>query len=245
MNPDDLDLDAITAALVANPALLARVAGAVQRQLKGDMNRSRIEPGVVTAMRNRENGFPALSVLVDGDDIDNVTPINPISYKHPSDLVPGERVMVLFDPPNAPYYIGSITDRGGTGYARPYSTRVVAASDSIATDWRNADYVCDGTDDDEEIQAAIDSVGTAGRVLLLEGTYTIGTDAIRVGDGAILAGLGREAVLLSTEGTGAVITLDGGVVEDLSIFAGQASVVFAVESSGAVRRVDATTTENA
>ncbi|MBD3261938.1 MAG: hypothetical protein GF334_09790 [Candidatus Altiarchaeales archaeon] len=47
--------------------------------------------------------------------------------------------------------------------------RVVAASDSYS---QNADYVCDGTNDEVEIQQALDDVGN-GAVMLLDGTFTI------------------------------------------------------------------------
>ena len=53
------------------------------------------------------------------------------------------------------------------------ATFVVAASNSLHQGY--ADYVCDGTDDQVEIQAAIDAAYTAGggKVALLDGTYTI------------------------------------------------------------------------
>ncbi|MBI3946161.1 MAG: right-handed parallel beta-helix repeat-containing protein [Armatimonadetes bacterium] len=58
--------------------------------------------------------------------------------------------------------------RGGAAGA----TFVVAASDSRQKG--RADYVCDGTGDQEQIQAAIDALPPAGgSVLLLEGTYDI------------------------------------------------------------------------
>ncbi|RLC39843.1 MAG: hypothetical protein DRH33_01795, partial [Candidatus Nealsonbacteria bacterium] len=52
-------------------------------------------------------------------------------------------------------------------------TIIVAASDSTSTS--RADYVCDGTDDQVEINNAINSLppGIGGTVLLLEGTYYI------------------------------------------------------------------------
>jgi hypothetical protein len=51
----------------------------------------------------------------------------------------------------------------------------VAASDSAAAAKAQAAYVCDGTDDHVEIQAAIDAFGTLGGVVrLAPGNYTIG-----------------------------------------------------------------------
>jgi len=56
------------------------------------------------------------------------------------------------------------------------ATLVVAANDSPAKSKAGADYVCDGTADDVEIQAAIDALsGNAGSIMLLEGTFNIST----------------------------------------------------------------------
>lgn len=51
----------------------------------------------------------------------------------------------------------------------------VAASDSSATDKAGATYVCDGTSDQIELQAAIDAVATtgAGTIMLLPGTFNL------------------------------------------------------------------------
>lgn len=53
----------------------------------------------------------------------------------------------------------------------------VAATDTPAAQKANADYVCDGTADDVQIQAAIDAVAQnpsgGGEVVLLQGTYSI------------------------------------------------------------------------
>ena len=63
----------------------------------------------------------------------------------------------------------------GVGQLEPRSsaaTLVVAASDSTAKDKTNADYVCDGTDDHVQIQAALDALpAQGGSVLLLAGNY--------------------------------------------------------------------------
>jgi len=71
---------------------------------------------------------------------------------------------------------------------RPASI-VVAASDS--RDKSKADYVCDGTNDQIEIQNAIDKVSSAGGgdILLLDGTFNISSD-ITIKDGVRLIGHG-------------------------------------------------------
>ena len=47
------------------------------------------------------------------------------------------------------------------------ATLVVAASDASALSKAQADYTCDGTDDQVEIQAAIDAAGQYGTILCL------------------------------------------------------------------------------
>jgi len=56
------------------------------------------------------------------------------------------------------------------------ATLIVAASNASARSKRGADYVCDGTDDHVQIQAAIDAVNTlgGGMVYLTEGTFVVG-----------------------------------------------------------------------
>ena len=56
---------------------------------------------------------------------------------------------------------------GGSG-PKTVAGRIVAASNSV--DKPKADYICDGTNDQAEIQQAIDALGTVGgAVYLLEG----------------------------------------------------------------------------
>jgi len=61
---------------------------------------------------------------------------------------------------------------------RRTATFVIAASDS--QNKRDADYHCDGTADDVQIQAAIDALPAGGgKVFLLEGTYALTVNAWR------------------------------------------------------------------
>ena len=73
------------------------------------------------------------------------------------------------------------------------ATIVVAASDSETP---SADYVCDGTADEVEIQAALDDLPAGGgKVLLLEGTYNI-ADTIRFPAGSVwLVGCGPSTII--------------------------------------------------
>jgi len=74
------------------------------------------------------------------------------------------------------------------------ATIVVAASDSVDTS--SADYVCDGTADDVQIQAALSAVpATGGRVLLLEGTYNISAQMTIASSGTTISGQGAGTIL--------------------------------------------------
>ena len=71
------------------------------------------------------------------------------------------------------------------------ATIVVAASNS--RDTTRADYVCDGTDDQVEINAAINQVGWAkGSVVLLEGDYYV-TDSINLVSFVSIRGQGQRS----------------------------------------------------
>ncbi|MCG2713046.1 MAG: right-handed parallel beta-helix repeat-containing protein [Candidatus Omnitrophica bacterium] len=87
---------------------------------------------------------------------------------------PAEGQIYYDDALNRPsYYDGSAWQTFGTaGQDKTIASKIVAASNSLDT--TRADYVGDGTDDQVEIQQAIDDLGTtAGAVYLLEGTYNI------------------------------------------------------------------------
>jgi hypothetical protein len=63
------------------------------------------------------------------------------------------------------------------------ATLVVAASNAPAVTKAAADYVCDGTADEAEINSAIDALGTVGgTVLLSEGTFTVAAAGSVTGD---------------------------------------------------------------
>jgi len=105
---------------------------------------------------------------------------------------------------------------------------VVAASDSVRP--KRADYICDGTDDETQINLAIEAVKTKlGVVLLLAGRYDIETATILLREGVILQGEGSSATVIQapdghslSSGTG-LITLDtdsiwtGGGIKELRL----------------------------
>lgn len=82
------------------------------------------------------------------------------------------------------------------------ATLVVAANDSLAKSKAQADYVCDGTADDVQIQAGIDALPVGGgKVLLSEGNYTINENdgngyCIAILSNVTLAGQGHSALKL-------------------------------------------------
>lgn len=68
---------------------------------------------------------------------------------------------------------------------------VVAASDAPAGIKTNADYVCDGTNDEVEINAAIASLPTkGGKVTLSEGTFNIASSILIQNDNVTIIGAG-------------------------------------------------------
>lgn len=133
-------------------------------------------------------------------------------------FTPGDRVMIAWDRPHAAYILYPLQ---GIPSGRPYSTFVVAGLESYAPGHLEADYVCDGIADDVELTAAFARVtaeGVPGRVLLLEGTYTMATDTLTIPAGVTLAGLGRDVVTLYFTGSGVALDMQGGTVEDLTVF---------------------------
>lgn len=70
---------------------------------------------------------------------------------------------------------------------------IVAASDAPATIKKRADYVCDGTNDEVEIQAAL----ALGNVQLTEGTFNISTTGITMANNRILQGVGDATKLVA------------------------------------------------
>jgi hypothetical protein len=81
-----------------------------------------------------------------------------------------------------PFPIQAGDDSDGLQVSRT-STLVVAASDSSVLSRAQADYICDGTADDVEIQAAWNALGAGwfGKIVCLEGTYNISSPIILTG----------------------------------------------------------------
>ena len=98
------------------------------------------------------------------------------------------------------------------------ATLVVAASDSLDRSKAQADYVCSGTNDEVQIQAAIDAVAASpgrGSVVLSEGTFNISSTII-MKSYVSLFGSGLMATILSAT-SGTLLGDDGVQVSGIEI----------------------------
>ena len=79
------------------------------------------------------------------------------------------------------------------------ATLFVAAQDSSVRGRAGADFVCDGEDDQVEIQQAINEIPeNGGSVVLLEGEFVI-TDTINIGSNVTLKGQGKSTIIKGRE----------------------------------------------
>ena len=96
-------------------------------------------------------------------------------------------------------------------------TLVVAASNSSVLSKDSADFICDGTADDVQIQAAITylaaggTYGLGGTVVLTEGTFNIATN-ILVKSNVHLKGQGPATILLNNGTPDQLISIATGVI---------------------------------
>lgn len=92
---------------------------------------------------------------------------------------------------------------GGAGGPRTVGTRIVAANNSL--DKSRADYICDGTNDQEQINQAINDLpASGGAVYLLEGTYNISSSLLA---GETIPGVVLDKSNTSLIGTGEMTVL--------------------------------------
>lgn len=89
------------------------------------------------------------------------------------------------------------------------ATVVVAAANSL--NQAAANYVCDGTNDEVEIQAALDALpATGGEVLLLDGTYYV-EESIVLDSYQTLRGQGRNTIITTNTNNLSILTATGTV----------------------------------
>lgn len=87
--------------------------------------------------------------------------------------------------------------------------RVVAASNSSRQEKKTADYVCDGLDDQVQINAAIDALSTdGGQIRLLGGTFSIGAPVSFTRSKVNLSGQGASTILARAADNIHVIRVD-------------------------------------
>jgi hypothetical protein len=131
---------------------------------------------------------------------------------------------------NATYVNGILTSNGArdlristttiwTGSGRT-STVTIASSNSSDSNKKSADYVCTGINDEVIIQRALynlNTSGTGGKVILLEGTYNINA-TIYVYSNTILEGQGNSTILKVINGaTGVIYVLSNSQTTDSNI----------------------------
>lgn len=93
-------------------------------------------------------------------------------------------------------------------------TFMIAANDATARIKAKADYICDGTGDNVQIQAAIDALPpNGGRIVLSEGVFNI-SDTITVSQGTTIEGMGEQStsIELPDDPDFDAINLTGGVM---------------------------------
>jgi hypothetical protein len=75
---------------------------------------------------------------------------------------------------------------------------LVAAADAPTISKEAADYICDGTDDNIQIQAALDALPAVGGIVYLSpGTFTKGNIAINIAAGKQLKGSSRSGTIVA------------------------------------------------
>ncbi|BBL67622.1 hypothetical protein MchiMG62_08030 [Methanoculleus chikugoensis] len=114
-------------------------------------------------------------------------------------------------------FIGALSPVSAAESASP-ATLTVAASDSTELSKNQADYVCDGVDDQAEIQAALAALPEGGNVVLSDGTFNC-AGVIAPPAGTTLSGQGPDATNLVFTSDGRIsvdkeyVTLDGFHIE--------------------------------
>lgn len=106
------------------------------------------------------------------------------------------------------------------------ATFVVAANDSSALSKQQADYVCDGTADDVQIQAALDAIASHGngKLVQLEGTYIWAAAVTYSASNLEWVGIGTVINDCSAiAGTGGALKIEGVITGTNSALTGDAA----------------------
>ena len=106
-------------------------------------------------------------------------------------------------------------DYTGADYEFPTgrgATYVVAASNASAASLAQADYVCDGTNDEVELQAANDAAA-GGTVQVMDGTYNIQTSDLMIDNCTMVGqGVAKDSWFTTTKGTVFSLSQDVGII---------------------------------
>lgn len=137
------------------------------------------------------------------------------------------------------------TASGGKRYAN-----VVVGTSTSGWTANDCDYLCDGTNDNVEIQAAINACNGTGTVLILSGTYNISSTVTRNGSGNDFRIMGTGGTILKRQtatGSSTVkcfLQFSGTCVENLiidgnsSIMSGSNVCDLAISQRGIVRNCE-------
>lgn len=119
-----------------------------------------------------------------------------------------------YEPKTHTHEAADISDLSDTKPAR----YIIGTSTSGWTE-TDCDYLCDGTADDVEIQAALDALTSGGEVVLLDGTYKINATINMSNANLTLRGNGPATKLLRWTARTYLVNLSGGygVVENMTI----------------------------
>lgn len=138
----------------------------------------------ITSLANGSTNPAYSSIAVAGQKADATSPASQFT------LIEGSNIDLTLDTVNHNLEILA----QATGYGNGVPTVVVAASDSLNK--ASADYICDGTDDDVEINAALNRIDVVGGVcFLMEGAFKISSPIVLATPGLELRGSGWHSVI--------------------------------------------------
>lgn len=93
------------------------------------------------------------------------------------------------------------------------TARFVVGTSTAGWTADDCDYLCDGTDDQVEIQAAINALpADGGEIIILDGTYEISSEISIKKRNVRIRGCGYSTILNGTMSTGHLIDINGGSV---------------------------------
>jgi hypothetical protein len=130
------------------------------------------------------------------------------SYSWPTSITPKVTPNVIADTLAAYDRLGKII--GGWGFRGP----VVAPNDASTAVKAVADYACDGTADEVELQAAINASPVGGSVYLLPGTFNVAAPVVRKPNRAYVGiggGINASVIIKVANGSSANFQAAGGV----------------------------------